>query len=106
MLMLIASCTEVYVVEFQKRGLPHAHILLTIASEDEPICPGDIDRLISAEIPDQTIDPLAYETITKFMVNGLSVSCLIDRKFSKLYLKRFCNQTTFDEHGFVLYRWW
>ena len=102
--MLIAYFTEVYVVEFQKRGLPHAHILLTVASEDKPICPEDVDRLISAEIPDQTTDPLAYETVTKFMVHGPCVSCLIDGKCSKLYPKRFCNQTTFDEHGFSLYR--
>jgi len=54
MLMLIASFTEVYVVEFQKRGLLHAHILLTVAPEDKPICLEDVDRLISAEILDQT----------------------------------------------------
>ena len=52
--MLIASFTEVYVVEFQKRGLLHAHILLTVAPEDKPICLEDVDRLISAEILDQT----------------------------------------------------
>jgi len=39
MLILIVSFTEVYVVEFQKRGLPHAHILLTVTSEDKPVCP-------------------------------------------------------------------
>jgi len=99
MLMLIASFTNVYVVEFQKRGLPHAHILLTVASEDKPICPEDIDMLISAEILDQTTDPLVYEIVTKFMVDGSCVSCSIDGKCSKLYPKRLCNQTTFDEHG-------
>jgi len=62
------------------------------------------DRLISAEIRDQTADPLAYDTVTKFMVHGPCVSFLIDGKCSKLYLKRFCNQTTFDEHGIALCR--
>ena len=52
MLMLIASFTEVYVVKFQKWGIPRAHILLTVSSEDEPICLEDVDRLISVEIPD------------------------------------------------------
>ena len=55
---------EVYVVEFQKRGLPHAHILLTVAPEDKPTCLKDVDRLISAEIPDQATYPLAYDTVT------------------------------------------
>jgi len=49
MLMRIASFTEVYVIEFQRWGLPHAHILLTIAPGDKPICLEDIDRLISTE---------------------------------------------------------
>jgi len=102
--MLIASFSEVYVVEFQKRGLPHAHILLTVASEDKPMCPEDVDRRISAEIPNQTTDPLEYETVTTFMVHGPCVSCLINGKCSKLYPKQFYNQTTFDEHGFALYR--
>jgi len=78
MLILITSFTEVYVVEFQKRGLPHAHLVLTVAMEDKPFCPEDVDRLISAKILDQTIDPLAYDTITKFMVHGPCVSLLID----------------------------
>jgi len=87
MLNLIASFTEVYVVEFQKRGLPHAHILLTVAPEDKPVCPEDVDRLISAEVPNQTTDPLAHETVTKFMVHGPCVSCLVEGKCSKLYPK-------------------
>jgi len=104
MLILIESFTEVYGIEFQKRGLSHVHILLIVASEDKLVCPEDIDKLISAEISDQTTDPLAYDTVMKFMIHGLRVSYLINRKCSKLYRKRFCNQTTFDEHGFVLYR--
>ncbi|KAE9153200.1 hypothetical protein PF005_g33426 [Phytophthora fragariae] len=27
---------RIYVVEFQKRGLPHAHILVILADEDKP----------------------------------------------------------------------
>jgi len=87
MLIRIASFAEVYVIEFQKRSLSHAHIILTIASDDKPICREDVDRLISAKIPGQTIDPLAYDIVTKFVVHGPCVSCLIDEKCSKLYPK-------------------
>jgi hypothetical protein len=43
----------VYVVEFQKRGLPHAHFLLIMESGYKLIVPEQYDRLISAELPDK-----------------------------------------------------
>jgi hypothetical protein len=42
----------VYVVEFQKKGLPHAHILVSLRDDaDRPKTADDLDRVISAEIP-------------------------------------------------------
>jgi len=58
----IVSFIEIYVVEFQKCGLPHAHILLTVATKDKPAYLEDVDRLISVKIHDQIMDPLAYDT--------------------------------------------
>ena len=40
-----------WVVEFQKRGLPHAHTLLIVSPEDKPRTPDDIDARICAELP-------------------------------------------------------
>lgn len=40
----------VYVIEYQKRGLPHAHILITFAPADK-LKNEDIDNIVSAEIP-------------------------------------------------------
>ncbi len=34
---------HIHVVEFQKRGLPHAHILLIMADEDKPRTTEDYD---------------------------------------------------------------
>ncbi|XP_021771182.1 uncharacterized protein LOC110735317 [Chenopodium quinoa] len=93
-----------YVIEFQKRGLPHAHILITLAPEDKPKCPEDIDVIISAKIPDKDRDPLTYETVTKNMLHGPCGPCLIDGKCLKHFPKKFCAETTFDENGFVQYR--
>ncbi|XP_021765519.1 uncharacterized protein LOC110730050 [Chenopodium quinoa] len=95
---------DFYVIEFQKRGLPHAHILITLAPEDKPKCPEDIDVIISAEIPDKDRDPLAFETVTKNMLHGPCGPCLIDGKCSKHFPKKFCAETTFDDNGFVQYR--
>lgn len=41
-----------YVVEFQKRGLPHAHLLLIMVPNAKPRTPEDIDARIVAELPD------------------------------------------------------
>ena len=42
-----------YVIEFQKRGLPHAHIVFTLSEQHRVNTPMAIDRVISAEIPPQ-----------------------------------------------------
>ena len=51
---------NVEVIEFQKRGLPHAHILIWLHRVDHMQTPCDIDRFISAEIPDKNLDPELY----------------------------------------------
>lgn len=40
-----------YVVEYQKRGLPHVHLLLTIKQNSKITIPEIVDKYISAEIP-------------------------------------------------------
>ena len=47
--------------EFQKRGLPHAHILLIMDREHKPITPAIIDEIVSAEILDRNKNPLLYQ---------------------------------------------
>ncbi|POM78978.1 Helitron helicase-like protein [Phytophthora palmivora] len=44
----------IHVVEYQKRGLPRAHILLIVRPEDKPLTAQDVDRLVSAAIPGET----------------------------------------------------
>ena len=47
----------IYVIEFQKRGLPHCHILLILQHTSKPASPDDYDAYVSAEIPDVNISP-------------------------------------------------
>ncbi|XP_074299578.1 uncharacterized protein LOC141630708 [Silene latifolia] len=49
-----------YTIEFQKRGLPHAHILLFLHQEDKFPEAADIDKIISAEIPDPVENPVLH----------------------------------------------
>ncbi|XP_073265278.1 uncharacterized protein [Populus alba] len=57
-------------VEFQKRGLPHTHLLVWLAPEFKFRSPEDVDSIISAEIPDKHQDPICYEIVSKFMMHG------------------------------------
>ena len=60
----------VYVIEYQKRGLPHAHFLIHFADGYKLHTSFDIDSLISAEIPDPDEDPELYEIIKNCMMHG------------------------------------
>ena len=41
----------VYTIEFQKRGLPHAHMLFVLDYKNKLTSPEMIDKYITAEIP-------------------------------------------------------
>jgi hypothetical protein len=59
-----------YTIEFQKRGLPHAHILLWLDNRDKLDSPDKIDSVICAELPDKALFPKLYSTVTNFMIHG------------------------------------
>ncbi|KNF00912.1 hypothetical protein PSTG_05804 [Puccinia striiformis f. sp. tritici PST-78] len=57
-------------IEFQKRRLPHLHLMVTLDEKDKPTTPEIIDLLVSAEIPDKETDPILHALVTKFMLHG------------------------------------
>lgn len=59
----------VYTIEFQKRGLPHMHLLLIMSSEDKIHNAEEVDDFISAEIPDPN-DKHLRELVKKWMVHN------------------------------------
>ena len=59
-----------YVVEFQKRGLPHVHMLIWLDSSSKKNLISNVDKFVSAEIPDPKIDPVGYEAVSAFMIHG------------------------------------
>jgi hypothetical protein len=56
----------VYVIEFQKRGLPHAHIL--IIRRHKLTLADDVDKFVTAEIP--TDNAALREIVKKQMIHG------------------------------------
>jgi len=58
-----------WVIEFQKRGLPHAHCLVILESKDAPVSPEDFDEFVSAEIPDPVAEPHLFELVMKHQIH-------------------------------------
>ncbi|GBP80605.1 hypothetical protein EVAR_56782_1 [Eumeta japonica] len=54
-------------IEWQKRGLPHVHILIWL--KEKPL-PNQIDSIIRAKIADPQEDEDLYDTVIKNMVHG------------------------------------
>ncbi|KAI5421655.1 hypothetical protein KIW84_045183 [Lathyrus oleraceus] len=59
-----------YVTEFQKRGLPHVHMLLVLESNDKLRDPKDYDSMVRAEIPKLECEPQLHEAVVRHMING------------------------------------
>jgi hypothetical protein len=101
---------HMYVIEFQKRGLPHAHILIIFAATHKPVTPEDVDSIISAQIPDQNLYPELYETIMSCMLHGpcghtnVNAPCMEDGKCSKRYPKEFQDETIITADQYPKYK--
>ncbi len=60
----------IYVVEFQKCGLPYAHILIFFTEDCKPHTVEDVDHMINAELPNSKTNKLAHKTVVRCMMHG------------------------------------
>ena len=101
---------SVYVIEFQKRGLPHAHILIILQDRDKIRDIAKIDDLICAELPDPVINKKLYDIVTSQLLHGPcgqddpTCVCMVDGKCSKDFPKEYINETNPNINGYPLYR--
>ena len=99
----------VSVIEFQKRGLPHAHILLILSGRHKPVQLTDYDRLVCAEFPNKQVFPELHDIICRSNVHGPcgqynpTSPCMIEGKCRFKYPRRFAASTTLDENGYPTY---
>nr|XP_029144576.1 uncharacterized protein LOC112705325 [Arachis hypogaea] len=99
-----------YTVEFQKRGLPHAHILLWLSGDHKITTTTQIDQLISSELPDPAQHPKLFRAVSTYMIHGpcgraFSKSpCMKDGYCTKYYPKTFSKTTVIDDSGYPSYR--
>ena len=100
---------HIHTIEFQKRGLPHAHLLMMLAQEDKPRNPDEYDDYISAEIPDPVIEGDLYQTISLCNMHGPcgednpEAPCMKDCVCSKHFPKEF-SEVTKETDGYPEYR--
>ncbi|XP_039282843.1 uncharacterized protein LOC120351029 isoform X2 [Nilaparvata lugens] len=96
-----------YSVEWQKRGLPHAHILIWLYNK---ITSDEIDDVICAEIPRADSDKDLHAVIIKNMIHGPcgtlnpNSPCMVDGKCSKQYPRAFTANTVTGDDGYPRYR--
>lgn len=96
-----------YSIEWQKRGLPHVHILIWLKNK---IRPDDIDSLICAEIPDSIQDLILHEIVRKNIIYGpcgtfnVNSKCMSNGKCTKKFPKHFTTTTITGEDGYPNYR--
>ncbi|UYV69439.1 hypothetical protein LAZ67_6003616 [Cordylochernes scorpioides] len=86
-----ATVAWMYCVEWQKRGLPHAHILVWLANK---LRPTQIDSVICAEFPDPIQDPLLYNIVVKNMIHGPCV-CFVTHYDANKELVLACDSSSY-----------
>jgi hypothetical protein len=99
-----------YVIEFQKRGLPHCHLILIMKPGHKPTTAADVDSIVSAELPDPTAAPNLYRTVTGSMLHGPcgehnpACPCMEDGICHSGYPKPFTPDTAIKEDSYPEYR--
>ncbi|XP_021728316.1 uncharacterized protein LOC110695386 [Chenopodium quinoa] len=103
----------IYVVEFQKRGLPHAHILLILAPGYKIKDAAAFDKFVTAEIP-STQNPHLRQDVLSHMMHGpcgkANPECSCMKHKGRLgvckygYPKPYVAETISHEDGYPMYR--
>jgi hypothetical protein len=64
------SVAHIFTIEFQKRGLPHMHLIIFLQHDSKLRTADDVDSILSAQLPDPYTQPELYHLVVKYMVHG------------------------------------
>lgn len=81
--------TVLHTIEFQKRGLPHAHMLIWLDGASRIPTTNEVDAIISAELPHKENDQQGFELVEKHMMHG---PCGLDRPKSPCMRNKECSK--------------
>ncbi|XP_026378595.1 uncharacterized protein LOC113273038 [Papaver somniferum] len=97
--------SHVHVVEFQKMGLPHVHMLIILRDEDKLQGPDDYEKIVREEILDPEEEPELHECVKKWMIHGTCGSkCMRDGKCKRNFPKEFSECTVQGKDAYPVYR--
>jgi hypothetical protein len=108
--VLGTAVADIHVVEWQKRGLSHVHILIILRSQDQSRDNSEYDRIVCAELPDKSTHPELYNIVTSRMLHGPcgalhpSCACMVNGACNKGYPKTFQPQTKDSTGSYPTYR--
>ncbi|KAL6140767.1 hypothetical protein ACLB2K_059061 [Fragaria x ananassa] len=100
----------VYVIEFQKRGLPHVHMLLILNDDDKLNNPDDYDKIVRAEIRSQDEESTLYNAVLGHMIHGpcgvhkRNAPCMKSGSCKRGYPKSFSANTCQGNDSYPIYR--
>ncbi|XP_016549203.1 uncharacterized protein LOC107849041 [Capsicum annuum] len=99
-----------YIVEFQKRGLPHAHLII-LTAEHKLLTSEAYDNIINAEIPDKDVKSYLYFFVLKHVMHGPcgnlnpASPCMNKYGCCKFnYPKSFVNHTSKGADSYPIYK--
>jgi hypothetical protein len=96
----------VYTIEFQKCGLPHMHLLLSLSPRFWLTTAQQVDTVIRVTWPDPQQEPRLFNIIKHCMVHGPcgcwkpDTSCMKNGKCSKGFPKPFQEETFMTGNGY------
>ena len=110
-------CGSVYTIEYQKRGLPHMHLLLFLPPEEQFCNADQVNEVVSAEfsIATDDLDGTLIDVVASVMVHRLcselnpkakcmTLDPIINRKkCCKGFPKPFRPETVICDDGYPLY---
>lgn len=100
----------VRVLEWQQRGTTHAHCLVFLHPDDMPRDSAEVDKFVSATVPDPVREPRLFEAVTTFNYHKCTPArCLMDSADGASTCKRkfpfnFLDNTMLGSRGEYLYR--
>ena len=100
----------VHVFEFQKKGLPHAHMLIILDEDDKLHNPEDYDQVVKAEIPCKEEQPQLHKAVLKHMIHGPCgiqnprSPCMKNGQCKKGYPKPFSPETYQGNDSYPVYK--
>ncbi|GKB30667.1 ATP-dependent DNA helicase PIF1-like protein [Tanacetum coccineum] len=105
--------SHIYVIEFQKRGLPHAHFLLIMRPEDKLANPDHYEKVVCAKIPDPNKHPELHQLVLKHTIHDpcghLNTQCPCmkgePKKCHWHYPRQFQETMQQGYDSYPLYRW-